>query len=208
MTSIQRSRRQVRLSRALGIALTPKAQKYFEKRPYVPGEHGRGKKRAESDYAVRLKEKQRLRAQYDLSEKQLSDTYKKATHTKGQTGEAMIASLESRLDSLVLRATFARTMAQARQFVDHRHILVDGSIVDRPSYKVKPGQVIQVKPKSQLISPFRAAAEGVNQEVLPKVPGYLDVDLAQLKATLVSVPDAASVPIQVNIQYVVEYYAR
>ena len=122
MTSIQRSRRQVRLSRALGIALTPKAQKYFEKRPYVPGEHGRGKKRAESDYAVRLKEKQRLRAQYDLSEKQLSDVYKKATHTKGQTGEAMIASLESRLDSLVLRATFARTMAQARQFVDHRHI--------------------------------------------------------------------------------------
>ena len=68
--------------------------------------------------------------------------------------------------------------------------------------------MIQVKPKSQLISPFRAAAEGVNQEVLPKVPGYLDVDLAQLKATLVSVPDAASVPIQVNIQYVVEYYAR
>ena len=208
MTSIQRSRRQVRLSRALGIALTPKAQKYFEKRPYVPGEHGRGKKRAESDYAVRLKEKQRLRAQYDLSEKQLSDTYKKATRTKGQTGEAMIASLESRLDSLVLRATFARTMAQARQSVDHRHILVDGSIVDRPSYKVKPGQVIQVKPKSQLISPFRAAAEGVNQEVLPKVPGYLDVDLAQLKATLVSVPDAASVPIQVNIQNVVEYYSR
>ena len=113
-----------------------------------------------------------------------------------------------RLDSLVLRATFARTMAQARQFVDHRHILVDGSIVDRPSYRVKPGQVIQVKPKSQLISAFRAAAEGVNQEVLPKVPGYLNVDLAQLKATLVSVPDAASVPIQVNIQYVVEYYAR
>ena len=208
MTSIQRSRRQVRLSRALGIPLTPKAQKYFEKRPYVPGEHGRGKKRAESDYAVRLKEKQRLRAQYDLSEKQLSDAYKKATRTKGQTGEALVASLESRLDSLVLRATFARTMAQARQFVDHRHILVDGSIVDRPSYKVKPGQVIQVKPKSQLISAFRAAAEGVNQEVLPKVPGYLDVNLPQLKATLVSVPDMASVPIQVNIQYVVEYYAR
>ena len=132
-------------SRALGIALTPKAQRIFEKRPYAPGEHGRTRRRAESDYAVRLREKQRLRAQYGISEKQLRAAYEKGTHTAGQTGNAMLTDLETRLDALVLRAGIARTTAQARQFVVHRHILVDGNIVDRPSYRVKPGQTIQVK---------------------------------------------------------------
>ena len=140
MTNVQRSRRQVRLSRALGIALTPKAQRIFEKRPYAPGEHGRDRRRTESDYAVRMREKQRLRAQYGISEKQLRAAYEKATRTAGQTGNAMLTDLETRLDNLVLRAGIARTTAQARQFVVHRHILVDGNIVDRPSYRVKPGQ--------------------------------------------------------------------
>ena len=91
MTNVQRSRRQVRLSRALGIALTPKAQRIFEKRPYAPGEHGRTRRRTESDYAVRLREKQRLRAQYGISEKQLRAAYEKGTHTAGQTGNAATA---------------------------------------------------------------------------------------------------------------------
>ena len=132
MTNVQRSRRQVRLSRALGIALTPKAQRIFEKRPYAPGEHGRDRRRTESDYAVRMREKQRLRAQYGISEKQLRAAYEKATRTAGQTGNAMLTDLETRLDNLVLRAGFARTTAQARQFVVHRHILVDGNIVEPP----------------------------------------------------------------------------
>ncbi len=99
MTNVQRSRRQVRLSRALGIALTPKAQRIFEKRPYAPGEHGRTRRRTESDYAVRLREKQRLRAQYGISEKQLRAAYEKATRTAGQTGNAMLTDLETRLDT-------------------------------------------------------------------------------------------------------------
>ena len=196
MTNVQRSRRQVRLSRALGIALTPKAQRIFEKRPYAPGEHGRTRRRTESDYAVRLREKQ-LRAAYE-----------KGTHTAGQTGNAMLTDLETRLDALVLRAGFARTTAQARQFVVHRHILVDGNIVDRPSYRVKPGQTIQVKAKSQTMVPFQIAAEGVHRDVLPAVPGYLDVNLPSLKATLTRKPEAEEIPVQVNIQYVVEFYAR
>ena len=113
MTNVQRSRRQVRLSRALGIALTPKAQRIFEKRPYAPGEHGRTRRRTGSDYAVRLREKQRLRAQYGVSEKQLRSAYEKATRTAGQTGNAMLTDLEVRLDNLVLRAGIARTTAQA-----------------------------------------------------------------------------------------------
>ena len=186
MTNVQRSRRQVRLSRALGIALTPKAQRIFEKRPYAPGEHGRTRRRTESDYAVRLREKQRLRAQYGVSEKQLRSAYEKATRTAGQTGNAMLTDLEVRLDNLVLRAGIARTTAQARQFVVHRHILVDGNIVD----------------------PFQIAAEGVHRDVLPPVPGYLDVNLASLKATLTRKPEVEEIPVQVNIQYVVEFYAR
>lgn len=208
MTHIQRSRRMVRLSRALGMPLTPKAQRLFEKRPYAPGEHGRTRRRTESDYAVRLREKQRLRAQYGVSEKQMRSTYERATHTKGQTGNAMIIDLESRLDALVLRAGFARTIAQARQFVSHRHVMVDGNIVNLPSYKVKPGQTIQIKPKSQTMEPFVIAAQGVHRDVLPALPAYLDVDLSQLKAVLVRRPEAAEVPIEINIPYVVEYYAR
>lgn len=208
MTKVQRARRQVRLSRSLGIALTPKAQRIFEKRPYGPGEHGRDRRRAESDYAVRLREKQRLRAQYGISEKQMRAIYEKSRREAGQTGNAMLVNLESRLDALVLRAGFARTSAQARQFVVHRHILVDGNIVDRPSYHVKPGQTIQVKPKSQTMEPFQAAAEGVHRDVLPAVSGYLDVNLAALKATLTRKPEVEEIPVTVNIQYVVEHYSR
>src|SRR5699024_7380238 len=149
MASKNRTRRQVRLSRALGIALTPRAVKYFEKRPYPPGEHGRARRRTESDYAVRLKEKQRLRAQYGLREAQLRRAFEEARREDGLTGETLVESLETRLDALVLRAGFGRTMAQARQAVVHRHVLVDGKLVDRPSFRVKPGQVVQVKPRSQ-----------------------------------------------------------
>lgn len=208
MTNVQRSRRMVRLSRALGIPLTPKAEGLFKKRPYAPGEHGRTRRRSESDYALRLREKQRLRAQYGVSEKQMRSTYARATRAHGQTGEAMIVDLESRLDTIVLRAGFARTIAQARQFVSHRHILVDGNIVNIPSFHVKEGQVVQVKPRSQTMTAFQAAAEGVQRDVLPAVPSYIDVDLAQLKAKLLRTPESAEAPIQINIQYVVEFYAR
>ena len=149
MSSVTRARRQVRLSRALGIALTPKAVKHFEKRPYPPGEHGRARRRTESDYAVRLREKQRLRAQYGIREKQLARAFEDARKAPGLTGEALVENLETRLDALVLRSGFARTILQARQVVVHRHMLVDGKIVDRPSFRVKPGQTIQVKPKSR-----------------------------------------------------------
>ena len=203
-----RARKQVRQSRAIGIPLTPKAVRYFEKRPYGPGEHGRTRRRQESDYAVRLKEKQRLRAQYGIREAQMANTFEEARRMQGMAGENLVSLLETRLDALVLRAGFARTTSQARQAVVHRHIRVDGKIVDRPSFRVKPGQVIQVKPKSQTTVPFEVAAAGAHQEVLPKVPGYLDVDIANLKATLTEVPKRSDVPVECDVQMVVEYYSR
>ena len=203
-----RSRRQVRLSRALGLALTPKAVKHFEKRPYPPGEHGRARRRTESDYAVRLREKQRLRAQYGIREKQMARAFEDARKEKGLTGESLVELLEMRLDALVLRAGFARTILQARQDVVHRHILVDGEIVDRPSFRVKPGQTIQVKAKSQGMVPFKVAAAGAHRDVLPTVPGYLEVQLEKLTAVLARRPKRAEVPVTCEVQLVVEYYAR
>ncbi len=206
MTSVTRARRQVRLSRALGIPLTPKAVKHFEKRPYPPGEHGRARKRTESDYAVRLREKQRLRAQYALREKQMRRAYDEARKLPGLTGEVMVEDLETRLDALVLRTGFARTILQARQAVSHRHILVDGKIVDRPSFRVKPGQTIQVKPRSQATVPYQVAAAGAHQ--FNEIPSYLTVEIEKLSAVLERRPVRAEVPVTCDVQMVVEYYAR
>ncbi|MDR0627824.1 MAG: 30S ribosomal protein S4 [Bifidobacteriaceae bacterium] len=209
MTSVRRARRQVRESRALGLALTPKAVKYFDRRPYPPGEHGRGRRRTESDYAVRLREKQRLRAQYGLREKQIVRAFQDARKQPGLTGEALVELLEVRLDALVLRSGFARTIFQARQVVVHRHVLVDGKLVDRPSFRVKPGQVIMIKPKSQPLVPFQVAAAGAHRDAqVWQIPEYLDVNLERLRAQLVRAPKRAEVPIVCDVQLVVEHYSR
>lgn len=207
MSKTSRTRSKTRLSRALGIALTPKAAKYLEKRPYAPGQHGRTKRKTDSDFAVRLREKQRLRAQYGIREAQLRKTFNDAKRTEGLTGENLVELLEMRLDSLVLRAGFARTMAQARQMVVHRHILVDGQRLDRPSARVKVGQMIHVAPKSETTEPFQVAAAGGHVDVLPPVPGYLSVELDKLQAVLLRRPKRAEVPITCEVQLVVEYYA-
>ncbi|QHC58482.1 30S ribosomal protein S4 [Rathayibacter sp. VKM Ac-2760] len=207
MSTTSRTRSKTRLSRALGIPLTPKAARYLEKRPYAPGEHGRSKRKADSDYAVRLREKQRLRAQYGIREKQLRIAFQEARRTQGLTGENLVELLEMRLDALVLRSGFARTTAQARQFVTHRHIMVDGQTVDRPSFRVKPGQVIHVKTRSEGTEPFQVAAAGGHVDVLPKTPGYLEVEIDKLQATLLRRPKRAEVPVTCEVQFVVEYYA-
>ena len=207
MSASNRNRKQVRQSRALGLALTPKAERYMQRRPYRPGEHGRGRTK-DSDYSVRLKEKQRLRAQYGIREAQMRRVWEEARRADGLTGENLVELLEMRLDALVLRAGFARTTAQARQIVVHRHILVDGRIVDRPSFRVKPGQVVQVKARSQAGPSFLMAAQGVHRDVLPKVPEYLDVELEKLKFTLVRRPKRVEVPVTCDVQMVVEHYSR
>ena len=207
MSASNRNRKQVRQSRALGLALTPKAERYMQRRPYRPGEHGRGRTK-DSDYSVRLKEKQRLRAQYGIREAQMRRVWEEARRADGLADENLVELLEMRLDALVLRAGFARTTAQARQIVVHRHILVDGRIVDRPSFRVKPGQVVQVKARSQAGPSFLMAAQGVHRDVLPKVPEYLDVELEKLKFTLVRRPKRVEVPVTCDVQMVVEHYSR
>ena len=202
---MNQSRPKAKISRALGIPLTPKCVKYFERRPYPPGVHGRAR-RKESDYKVRLLEKQRLRHQYNVSEVQLRRAFDEAHRASGKTGERLVVGLELRLDALVLRAGFARTIYQARQVVAHGHITVDGHKVDRPSYKIKPFQTIRVRETSRAKTPFQVAAAGAH--VGERTAPYLSVSVEDLRATLIREPERKEIPVLCDEQLVVEFYSR
>ena len=199
------SRPKAKLSRALGIPLTRKCVKYFERRPFPPGVHGRGRRKA-SDYQVRLLEKQRLRHQYNISEVQMRKAYDDAHKAEGKTGETMVMLLERRLDATVFRAGFARTIYQARQLVVHGHFTVDGKKVDRPGYKLKPGQVIEVRESSRQKPPFQVAATGAHLDG-PTAP-YLSTVLEELRTTVTRAPQRTEIPVLCDEQLVVEFYAR
>jgi small subunit ribosomal protein S4 len=200
------SRPKARLSRALGIMLNPKDAKYFERRPFPPGVHGRAR-RKQSDYQVRLLEKQRLRHQYNVREAQLRRAFDRAIRMPGKSGDNLVGLLERRLDSVVLRGGLAKTIYQARQWVSHGHILVDGAKADRPSYLVAPGQVVSVRERSRELPPFQVAAAGGNAPAGPTTP-YLSVALSELRTTLLAVPARRDVPVFCDEQLVVEYYSR
>ena len=199
------SRPKAKLSRALGIPLTQKCVKYFEKRPFPPGVHGRGR-RKQSDYQVRLLEKQRLRHQYNISEAQMRRAYDDAHRGAGKTGETMVSLLERRLDATVHRAGLARTIYQARQLVAHGHFTVDGHKVDRPSYRLKPGQIVEVRKSSRQKPPFQIAATGAHLDG-PTAP-YLSTVLEDLRTTVIREPLRPEIPVVCDEQLVVEFYAR
>jgi small subunit ribosomal protein S4 len=202
---VNNPRPKARLSRALGIPLTRKCVKYFERRPFPPGMHGRARRKP-SDYQARLLEKQRLRHQYNVSEKQLRRAFDDAARLAGKTGDALISLLERRLDSTVHRAGLARTIYQARQLVAHGHFLVDGRKVDRPSYRLTPGQLVEVRPRSRTKLPFELAASGAHADG-PGAP-YLSVNLPELRASVLREPIRREVPVICDEQLVVEFYAR
>jgi small subunit ribosomal protein S4 len=202
---VNRSRPKVKISRALGIPLTPKCARYLEARPYPPGVHGR-RRRTLSDHAVRLREKQRLRHQYDLGEAQLRRAFDRARKAPGKTGEILVSDLERRLDAVVLRAGLARTIYAARQLVVHRHLEVNGRRVDRPSYRLGVGDVVTVRERSRAKAPFVAAAAGAHAG--GTTPAYLSVAVPELRAELVAIPRRGQVPVICDEQLVVEFYAR
>jgi len=193
----------VKLSRKLGIELTQKASKYTSRKPYPPGQHGALKKRAkQSDYGRQLLEKQRLRLQYNVSEKQMRNYYKKATRLTGNTGELLVQLLETRLDALLCRAGLARTIYMARQLVSHKHITVNGKILNIPSYQVNVNDIVGIKQstrKNEVIQDsIRSAAP----------PEYIELSKADFSAKLLSLPAREVVPIQCEVSLVVEYYSR
>lgn len=198
----------VRLSRRLGVALTPKAARILERKPYPPGEHGPikmgGRRPKISDYSRQLTEKQKLRAQYNIHERQMLNYYTKAIKMKGNSAENLIQLLESRLDALVLRAGFAPTIYAARQVVNHGHMLVNGLRVNIPSYQVKPGDVIEVAEKSRRIPMMQEARESRGSNA----PEYLAVDKDAMRATFVRLPNRVEVPVICEVPSVVEFYSR
>jgi small subunit ribosomal protein S4 len=194
----------VRISRRLGIAITPKAARIMEKRGFPPGQHGQSQtmRKRESDYAKQLLEKQRLRAQYSLTERRLRNYVFRATNAKGVTGEVLLQILESRLDAFVLRAGFARTIYAARQMVTHGHFVIDGKKINLPGYELKPGQVVSVRERSRKSALFTQRPEG------GRAPAYISADLETFQARLLTPPIRTDVPIIVEEQLVIEYYSR
>ncbi|MGD9711714.1 MAG: 30S ribosomal protein S4 [Thermomicrobiales bacterium] len=193
----------VKKSRALGVALTPKAERIMKKRPNPPGQDSsRQRRRRKSDYGVQLLEKQRLRFQYNVGEKYLRRTFERASRMPGATGENLIQLLETRLDAVVLRAGLAPTIYAARQYVTHGHFLVNGQRATIPSQRLKPGDVVSVKDRSQkmpIFTDFRVGGSSVP---------YVEADANSLNARLVSLPERSEVPIICAEHLVVEYYSR
>lgn len=192
----------VKKSRALGVALTPKAQKYMRNRPYPPGQHGQRRRRRPSDYGVQLLEKQRLRFQYNISESQLSKAYKMAARMPGSTGDNLVQLLEVRMDALVLRAGLAPTIYAARQYVTHGHFRLNGKKASIPSQRLKPGDIITVREKSQASPIFNESSPSGT------VAPYMTVDLANYSAKFDYLPPREEIPIICAEHLVVEFYSR
>jgi small subunit ribosomal protein S4 len=193
----------VRRARRVGIALTPKAAKVMARKKGGPGEpRFRSRRRQMSDYGRQLLEKQRLRYQYNIPEKQLRGYFKKAMSRHGNTGDLLIRMLETRLDACVLRSGLARTIYAARQYVTHEHFQVNGLKVKSPGYQLKPGDTLQVKERSRKLACFR---EALSHSVPPV---YLEVSKDELKARLLSLPKREEIPVECDIGQVVEFYSR
>lgn len=195
----------LRVARRLGGAELPGLFVPKElRRPYPPGQHGPTQRIKLSDYAIRLREKQKLRAHYGVGEKQFRRYMVRAKRMKGNTGENLLSMLESRLDNVVFRLGLTRTMRAARQLVNHGHITVNGQKVDIPSYKVTPGEVIGVREGSKMRE--RIAAEIAGPVHLP-MPPYLERDDTALRGTMKTTPEMGDCPLAINEALVVELYA-
>ena len=195
----------VRLSRALGIAITPKAARIMEAKGYPPGQHGPNPRRRPriQGFKAQLLEKQRLRAQYNVHERQMRTYFKRASKARDNTGDVLVVLLETRLDALVLRSGFARTIYAARQYVNHRHIQVNGESVDRPGFSIRPGDEIAIRPKSRKMLCFREALQGS-----PGIPDYLTLNKDQMVARLDRLPVREEIPVICDVAKVVEFYSR
>ena len=189
-------------SRRLGISLSGTG-KELEKRPYAPGQHGPTQRIKLSEYGQQLQEKQKLRYMYGINERQFRSIFDKASKMKGVHGSNFMALLSSRLDAVVYQLGLARTRRQARQLVNHGHVMVDGTRVDIPSYTLQPGQKISIREKSQDLSIIKESVEANNF-----IPEYLTFNEDALEGTFDRLPTREELPAEINEQLIVEYYSR
>ena len=178
--------------------------KALEKKNYPPGQHGLAKKRGkQSEYAVQLQEKQKAKYTYGILERQFSKIFEKALTKHGVTGEVLLQLIEARLDNVVYRMGIAASRSAARQLVGHRHILVNGSIVNIPSYTLKPGDVIAIRDKSQVLEAITSVVSGQTN----KFP-WLDFDKSTMSGKFINMPERSQIPENIKEQLIVELYSR
>jgi small subunit ribosomal protein S4 len=203
----KRNEAKYKLDRRMGENVWGRPKSPVNRREYGPGQHGQRRKGKLSDYGVQLKAKQKLRGYYgNISEKQFRGIYTEARRLKGDTGAHMVGLLERRLDAIVFRAKFVPTVFAARQFINHGHIKVNGKRVNIPSFRVKVGDVVEVKEKSREL-PLVLEAKALSER---DVPDYIDVDTGKMSAKFTRVPVITDVPyaVQMEPHLVVEYYSR
>lgn len=196
-----------KLDRRMGENIWGRPKSPVNRREYGPGQHGQRRKQKLSDFGIQLRAKQKLKGYYgDLTEKQFRRIYAEAVRVTGDTGENLIGLLERRLDAVVYRAKFVPTVFAARQFVNHGHVTVNGKKVNIPSYRVKEGDVIEVREKSKQMVLVLDATQSAERDL----PDYLAVDHGKLTATFTRTPGLSDVPYPVIMEpnLVVEYYAK
>jgi small subunit ribosomal protein S4 len=178
--------------------------KNFEKRNYPPGQHGNNRRRGKkSEYAIQLAEKQKAKYTYGILERQFSNMFKRATASKGITGEVLLQLCESRLDNVVFRMGIAPSRSAARQLVSHRHILVNGEKVNIPSYQLKPGDTVGVREKSKSLEAIENSLANASH-----VYEWITWDNAVKSGTYVSIPERIQIPENINVQFIVELYSK
>jgi small subunit ribosomal protein S4 len=190
-------------SRRLGVDLVG-GDKAFERRPYPPGMHGRGRPK-ESEYLLQLREKQKARYSYGVLEKQFRRYYEEASRRSGKTGDNLLQILESRLDNVVYRAGYALSRDMGRQLVKHGHFLVNGKKVDIPSYRVREHDIIEVREKSREMTPFVVANAQAGSKT---VPAWLEAIPSQMKILVHALPARQVIDTQVQEQLIVELYSK
>ncbi|MCQ2974363.1 MAG: 30S ribosomal protein S4 [Bacteroidales bacterium] len=179
--------------------------KYLDKRNYPPGQHGLEKKRRkQSEYGTQLKEKQKAKYTYGLLERQFANLFKKAQKSKGVTGEVLIQLLEQRLDNVVFRLGIAPTRPAARQLVSHCHIVVNGNVVNIPSYHVKVGDIIGVREKSKAMEVILNSVAGANRSKF----NWLEWDSTSMSGKFMSIPAREDIPENIKEQLIVELYSK
>ena len=203
----KRTSAKYKIDRRMGENIWGRPKSPVNRREYGPGQHGQRRKGKLSDFGLQLRAKQKLKGHYgDLTEKQFRRIFGEAERVKGDTGENLIGLLERRLDTVVYRAKFVATMFAARQFVNHGHVTVNGKRVNIPSYRVKEGDVVEVRDRSKQIAVLIEATQLVERDV----PDYIDADHSKMKATFVRTPALGDVPFAVQMEpnLVIEYYAQ
>lgn len=196
-----------KLDRRLGENIWGRPRSPVNRREYGPGQHGQRRRGKVSDYGIQLRAKQKLKGYYgNITEKQFKGIYERATRMRGDTSENLIGLLEQRLDAVIYRAKFAPTVFAARQFVNHGHIHVNGRRVNIPSYRVKVGDVVEVRDKSKDLAIVLEALQLAERDV----PDYIEIDQKKMTARLARLPGLADVPYPVHMEpnLVIEFYSR